>query len=581
MEHAPIKATSRRRRRAFKLAASFVALTTTLVLATSSVASSTTTLTLGGQGMFSGVARMSRATPYYAIPNSDPCRTEGGTPMVWDGSNSLSGSNMPGNFGAGSVTLAGSATLAALDDPRTLPWGQSASATVDTMQASVTSSAGSASISFGPGTYANGQCIDWDHVDLSSIFTSDPIPTDPYLQWSDTTGWWRQIAVNRPFIAVIQPAVGAGVIERGISSFSCFERQNWWGPISSGSGLWGSGSTEACGLYFYVDTREPADDVAPSVSGTPDRGANAAGWYNADVTVDWQAADPDPSSGTPSDPPNTLASTEGANITYTSAQSCDPANNCAIGSIQLSIDKTDPTVATPALSVNPKAVTESTTLSAASNDSLSGVAGGEYYLGTDPGEGNGTAMAHGGGTLSATVGNSLSPGVYPVCVRARDAADNWSTPSCVYLVVYDPSAGFATGGGWFVPGGNTSDPGDLLPGLDGTSKANFGFVVRYQNGASAQPGGQLEFHYNVGKFHLHSTGMEWLVVTNNNWAKFSGTARIDGASGNYPFRVDARDDSVDRFIIKIWAPGANPDTDSPIYKASGDVEGGQVKIHRS
>jgi hypothetical protein len=121
---------------------------------------------------------------------------------------------------------------------------------------------------------------------------------------------------------------------------------------------------------------------------------------------------------------------------------------------------------------------------------------------------------------------------------------------------------------------------DLLPGLDGTSKANFGFVVKYENGSSTVPGGQLEFHYNVGDFHLHSTGMEWLVVTNDNWAKFQGMAQIKNAAGEYPFRVDARDGDPDRFVIKIWAPGANPDLDEPIYKASGNVEGGQVKIHR-
>jgi hypothetical protein len=80
--------------------------------------------------------------------------------------------------------------------------------------------------------------------------------------------------------------------------------------------------------------------------------------------------------------------------------------------------------------------------------------------------------------------------------------------------------------------------------------------------------------------------MEWLVVTNNNWAFFQGMARIDGLEGLYPFRVDARDGDgeggnlADRFRIKIWAPGADTDTDDPIYKASGDLGGGQIKIHK-
>ena len=75
--------------------------------------------------------------------------------------------------------------------------------------------------------------------------------------------------------------------------------------------------------------------------------------------------------------------------------------------------------------------------------------------------------------------------------------------------------------------------------------------------------------------------MEWLVVTNSNWARFQGLALIDGMEGLYPFKVDARDDTVDRFVIKIWAPDSNPDIDDPIYKASGDLGGGQIKIHNS
>jgi hypothetical protein len=84
------------------------------------------------------------------------------------------------------------------------------------------------------------------------------------------------------------------------------------------------------------------DTTPPMVTGVPDRQPNANGWYNANVTIDWQATDPAPSSGTPTDPPNTTASTEGAGVTYTSQNSCDPAGNCATGSTQLSIDKTAP-----------------------------------------------------------------------------------------------------------------------------------------------------------------------------------------------------------------------------------------------
>ena len=78
--------------------------------------------------------------------------------------------------------------------------------------------------------------------------------------------------------------------------------------------------------------------------------------------------------------------------------------------------------------------------------------------------------------------------------------------------------------------------------------------------------------------------MDWLVIVNNNWAKFQGSATIKGLEGLFPFRVDARDGHYDggdqpgRFIIKIGAPGADPEKDEPIHKASGDLQGDSVVI---
>ena len=148
-------------------------------------------------------------------------------------------------------------------------------------------------------------------------------------------------------------------------------------------------------------------------------------------------------------------------------------------------------------------------------------------------------------------------------------------------MVYDPSAGFAAGGGWIIPG---TEPGDFLPGITGEDNANFGFVVKYKKGATT-PEGQLEFHDRAGDFNLHSTEMHWMVI-NSNWAKFQGYATINSyPDGLFQFRVDARDGNLnggnqeDRFILKVWYEYQDPDTDDPVYRASGNLGGGNIIIH--
>ena len=116
---------------------------------------------------------------------------------------------------------------------------------------------------------------------------------------------------------------------------------------------------------FSVDT------TPPIVTGTLVPAANASGWNNGTVTVVW-SSDPPPSST----PAPTVVTTEGAAQAVTSGQSCDPSNNCATGSVVVSIDRTAPTISSAAVPSanaagwNKSAVTVSFTCA----DTLSGVA---------------------------------------------------------------------------------------------------------------------------------------------------------------------------------------------------------------
>jgi hypothetical protein len=132
-----------------------------------------------------------------------------------------------------------------------------------------------------------------------------------------------------------------------------------------------SGSSSAPVQIYVAQINET---VPPTVTGTPDRAANAAGWYNGDVMVHWSATDPEPSSGTPTQPGDTVATQEGEH-TYTSSQSCDPAGNCATGSLNLKIDKSAPTIsASQSPAANPAGWNNSNvTVTFNCGDSVSGI----------------------------------------------------------------------------------------------------------------------------------------------------------------------------------------------------------------
>jgi hypothetical protein len=174
-------------------------------------------------------------------------------------------------------------------------------------------------------------------------------------------------------------------------------------------------------------------------------------------------------------------------------------------------------------------------------------------------------------------------GVYNVELTVTDtheASDNCQA----MLVVYDPSDGFVTGGGWI-----WSPKGAYVADQWLEGKANFGFVAKYKKGANV-PTGQTEFVFQAGDLNFHSSSYDWLVVAGAK-AMFKGVGTINGA-GNYGFMLSAIDaaltpsTSKDRFRIKIWDNNAG---DTVVYDNQiGDdddadvtttIGGGSIVIH--
>jgi hypothetical protein len=179
-----------------------------------------------------------------------------------------------------------------------------------------------------------------------------------------------------------------------------------------------------------------------------------------------------------------------------------------------------------------------------------------------------------------------TPGVYEVKVTLTDGNTGMTTVSFQYVVVFDPSGGFVTGGGWIV-----SPAGAYAANPTLTGKANFGFNSKYQKGANV-PTGETEFQFSAAGFNFHSSVYDWLVVSGYK-AQYKGTGTVNG-TGNFGFLLTATDGKInggggiDKFRIKIWDKasgmivydnnlGAGDDIDAANPQA---LAGGSITIHK-
>jgi PKD repeat protein len=157
--------------------------------------------------------------------------------------------------------------------------------------------------------------------------------------------------------------------------------------------------------------------------------------------------------------------------------------------------------------------------------------------------------ANGAGSIAGSHAYA-APGVYTVKVTVRDDDGGSAVSTFQYVVVYDPSAGFVSGGGWI-----DSPAGAYLPDPNLTGKANFGFVSKYKKGTSI-PDGRTQFQFKTASLEFESTSYEWLVIAGAS-GKFKGEGKING-QGRFGFMLTATDGQanggggMDKFRIKIW-----------------------------
>ena len=257
------------------------------------------------------------------------------------------------------------------------------------------------------------------------------------------------------------------------------------------------------------------------------------------------------------------------NGSYTATLSVEDGVNPAVSSdASVMVSNVAPTLG--AISVDVALVPVNTAINASADFTDPGVLD-THTASWDWGDGTSAGtVTQGTGSGSVSDSHSYStPGVYTLKLTTTDDDGGVSDESVYqYVVVYDPSGGFVTGGGWIdsPAGAYTADPS-----LSG--KANFGFVAKYKKGANV-PDGNTQFQFKAGDLNFHSSSYEWLVVAGNK-AQFKGEGTING-QGSYKFMITADDDSPDTFRIHIW------DDNGTVYDngSQQSLGGGSIVIHK-
>ena len=192
-----------------------------------------------------------------------------------------------------------------------------------------------------------------------------------------------------------------------------------------------------------------------------------------------------------------------SNIEYTPWLTSEPGAVCPPPE-----DDQGPITSDVMADTNPASVNALITLTAKVDDTNTGgsnIASAEYRLGDNTGwvlmDAQDGAFDTPTEDVEATLNAPSTPGIYDLCVRGTDELGNIGPEDCIYLVVYDPNAGFVTGGGWF-----------------------------------ESPAGAYKLHGNDVFFNGFETNIEGWDVFGGDFDAIrvpSGTDGVDSASGDY------------------------------------------------
>ena len=193
--------------------------------------------------------------------------------------------------------------------------------------------------------------------------------------------------------------------------------------------------------------------------------------------------------------PATFNGIDGPATQNVSLQITDHAGNVSVANTTVTVNNVAPTIVGLNAPIDPQAVSTSITVTVDFTDP--GVQDGHTVtIAWDDGSPD-SSVTVGPGIGTATLNHTFAGAtVATLTVTVTDDDGGTASVTHEFIVIYDPSAGFVTGGGWI----NSPAAACLLTTacLDATGKANFGLVAKYKPGQQT-PIGNTQFNFKAGK----------------------------------------------------------------------------------
>ncbi|WP_162427231.1 SBBP repeat-containing protein [Pontibacter pudoricolor] len=211
----------------------------------------------------------------------------------------------------------------------------------------------------------------------------------------------------------------------------------------------------------------------------------------------------------------------------------------------------------------------------------------------------------GQGTNIIKVNWPSKPDMYKLSVTYGGESGCPSTDTTKYVHIYDPAAGFVTGGGWI-----TSPVNSVYEFMQQGTKAYFGLMSKYKKGEENQLQGETQLLLENGSFYFRSISQQSrTLVISGNQAFYRGTGKVSHRDDKgklvtdprkFMFLVAATDWQLDkakeddRLRILVWEIQKDGTRGAVVYdnqtgcstnldenmEACQTIGGGNIVIHR-